>query len=294
MFSSKLKIGLCQIKQTPLKEKNIEYAKYSIDEAAKNGANLIILGECFNCIFQSEWLIKAAEDLTGKAPAPTFEMLQNSAKEHKVYIVGGSIPEIGENGKFHNTSLVFNKDGKVIAKYRKTHLFDVDFPGKMVFKESDTFEAGRDYTIFDTEYGRMGLAICYDIRFPELSLLMSRKGAKILLYPAVFNLTTGPLHWELLLRSRALDNQVFTVGCQNARYTDDSKVYQAWGHSTVVDPLGRVIVTTEHDPAILYADLDLQLVDEARKMLPYESQKRYDIYTLDVTKRTEPGDTKDN
>jgi len=106
----------------------------------------------------------------------------------------------------------------------------------------------------------------------------------VLFYPSQFNLTTGPLHWEVLLRSRALDNQVYAVGCQAARFVEDPSIYQNWGHSMVVDPMGRIMVTTEHEPAIIYADIDLQIIEEVRKMLPFHVEKRYDIYTLDEAK----------
>jgi len=210
--------------------------------------------------------------------------LQSSAKENNIYIVGGSIPEKGEDGVYHNTSLVFNRKGEIIARHRKLHLFDVNIPGKIVFKESDIFVKGTDVTTFDTEYGKMGLAVCYDVRFPELALLMARRGVKVIFYPSAFGLTTGSLHWELLLRSRALDNQVYTVGCMPARFVEDPTIYQAWGHSTVVDPMGRVVVTTEHEPAILYADIDLDLVEDTRNQLPYTISKRYDLYTIEETK----------
>ena len=123
-------------------------------------------------------------------------------------MVGGSVPEKTTEGKHYNTSLVFDRNGQLIAKHRKIHLFDVDFPGKITFKESDFLCPGDSPTVFDTEYGKIGLAICYDMRFPELSLLMAKAGARVLIYPSMFNQTTGPLHWELVLRSRAVDNQV--------------------------------------------------------------------------------------
>mmetsp|Transcript_12252 Transcript_12252/g.10555 ORF Transcript_12252/g.10555 Transcript_12252/m.10555 type:complete len:133 (+) Transcript_12252:159-557(+) len=132
-------------------------------------------------------------------------MLQETAKKNNIYLVGGTIPE--KEGDFiYNTSLVFDRTGQVIGKHRKVHLFDIDIPGKITFKESEYLKPGNQITIVDTEYGKIGIAICYDMRFPELALLMSKKGAKMLVYSGCFNQTTGPLHWELILRSRALDN----------------------------------------------------------------------------------------
>jgi len=135
--------------------------------------------------------------------------LKDISKKTDTYIIGGTIPEKGEDGKLYNTSLAFNRKGEVIAKYRKMHLFDIDIPGKVTYKESDTFKAGNQIVVFDTEYCKFGLGICYDIRFPELGILLARNGAKVIVYPGNFSMHTGGLHWDLLLKARALDNQVF-------------------------------------------------------------------------------------
>lgn len=130
------------------------------------------------------------------------------AKKTGTFLIGGSIPERGEHGKLYNTCLVFDRKGEQIAKFRKLHLFDIDIPGKVAYKESDTFGAGNKIVTFDTEYCRIGLGICYDIRFPELGALLAKQGAQVLVYPGNFTVHTGNLHWEYLLKARALDNQV--------------------------------------------------------------------------------------
>jgi Predicted amidohydrolase len=140
--------------------------------------------------------------------SPTVKMLQETAKKNNIYLIGGSIPEKTEDGKFYNTSLIFNRNGDLLTKHRKVHLFDIDIKDKITFKESEYLQAGNQITVFDTEYCKVGVGICYDMRFPELGLLMAKKGAKVIVYAGCFNQTTGPLHWELLLRSRAVDNQV--------------------------------------------------------------------------------------
>ncbi len=281
MLKKILRVGVCQIKQSKVKAENIELAGKAIREAAKNGAQLVVLGEYFNTMYNKEWSLKDAENLDDPQNAPTLSFLKDISKNLGIYIVAGSIPERGGEDKIYNTSLILNKEGEVIARCRKIHLFDIDIPGKITFKESEYLIPGEKITTFDTEFGKVGVAICYDMRFPELALLMAKKGCKMIVYPGCFNQTTGPLHWELLLRSRAVDNQVYAIGCATSRFTEDPNMYQSWGHSTCVDPMGKVIATCEQEPTIIYADVDFDYVDEVRKQLPYQFQKRSDVYKLE-------------
>jgi len=287
MISKTFKLALCQIKQSKDKLINIESARKLLKESAKNGAKVCVLGETFNSLYQKEFLRENAENLSDKSSAVTVNFLQDIAKELNIYLIAGSIPEIDENKKLYNTSLVFDKNGELIAKHRKVHLFDIDIPGKATYKESDIFCAGNDVTVFDTEYCKMGLAICYDIRFPELALLMAKKGAKVLFYPANFTMTTGPLHWETLLKARALDCQVYVAGCSTSKYSEDPSIYQSWGHSTIVDPMSKVLSTCEHEETILYSDIDLQYLEDVRQQLPYQYQKRTDLYDIKDPKKNE-------
>lgn len=141
--------------------------------------------------------------------------------------------------KIYNTSFVFDRSGNQIVRHRKMHLFDIRVDGGQSFCESDTFSAGEDITVFDTEFGKMGLIICFDIRFPELTRLEAFKGAQAVFVPAAFNMTTGPAHWELSFRARALDNQVFMVGCAPAR--DENAFYVSYANSIVTGPWGDVL-----------------------------------------------------
>lgn len=182
-----------------------------------------------------------------------------------------------ETKKYFNTSLVFSPEGRLIATHRKMHLFDIDIPGKITFKESDVLSPGNKVTIFDLpEYGKIGLAICYDVRFPELAMIAARKGAFILVYPGAFNTTTGPMHWSLQARARAMDNQVYVAMCSPARDTNAS--YHAWGHSMVVDPNAEVMAEADENETIIYADLDGAKIDETRKGIPIYTQRRFDVY----------------
>ncbi|KAI5310578.1 Omega-amidase nit3 [Ascosphaera atra] len=200
------------------------------------------------------------------------------AAEAKAYLVGGSIPEfVPESKQYYNTSLIFSPSGSLIGTHRKVHLFDIDIPGKITFKESEVLTPGNKVTLIDLpEYGRIAVAICYDVRFPELAMIAARKGAFALIYPGAFNLTTGPLHWSLLARSRANDNQVFVGMCSPAR--DMSATYHAWGHSLICAPNGEIVTEAGEDECIVTADLDPKTLEDTRKGIPIYGQRRFDVY----------------
>lgn len=179
--------------------------------------------------------------------------------------------------KYHNTSLLFSPKGVLLATHRKVHLFDIDIPGKITFKESDVLSPGNKLTLIDIPpYGKIALAICYDIRFPELATIAARKGCFLLLYPGAFNLTTGALHWELQARARAVDNQVYVGLCSPARDMEAS--YNAWGHSMVVDPNAGVMCEAGEEEEVVYAELTGEKIEEARKGIAIYTQRRFDVY----------------
>ncbi|GFP91374.1 omega-amidase chloroplastic [Phtheirospermum japonicum] len=203
---TKFKIGLCQLKVTADKERNINHARSAIEEAAEKGAKLVVLPEIWNSPYSNDSFPVYAEDIeAGFDVSPSTAMLSEIARLLDITIIGGSIPE--RNGdKLYNTCCVFGPDGNMKAKHRKIHLFDIDIPGKITFKESNTLTAGEVPTIVDTEVGRIGIGICYDIRFQELAMIYAARGAQLICYPGAFNMTTGPLHWELLQRARMTIN----------------------------------------------------------------------------------------
>ncbi|XP_041373451.1 omega-amidase NIT2-like [Gigantopelta aegis] len=269
---SKFKLALIQMLVGTSKGDNLSRAVKFITEAAKSGAQLVALPECFNSPYGTKYFKEYSE----KIPGETSQVLSKAAKENKIFLVGGSYPE-EENGKIFNTCPVFGPDGRLIATHRKVHLFDIDVPGKMTFKESEVLSSGNQLTSFQTDFGKIGIGICYDIRFPEMSQSYSQKGCSLLIFPGAFNMTTGPAHWELLQRSRALDNQLYVATVSPAR--DDTASYVVWGHSTVVNPWGEVIATTDHKETIVYADIDLGYMSEVREHIPVSRQKRNDLYT---------------
>jgi omega-amidase len=273
--NSTFKFAAIQLAVTADKDNNLKNAADKIKEAASNGAKVISLPECFNCPYGNQYFPTYAESI---GEGPTAKMLAQAAIDNKVYLVGGSFPE-REGDKLYNTSLTFSPEGKVLTKHRKVHLFDINIPGKMVFKESETLSPGNTLSYFDTEFCRIGVAICYDVRFAELAQLAAQKeGCKVLCYPGAFNMTTGPAHWELLLRARALDNQVYVAGVSPAR--DEKATYIAWGHSTIVNPWGEVVAKASAEAAIIYADIDLARLDEIRGQIPITFQRRSDMYAV--------------
>ncbi|KAL6519204.1 Omega-amidase, chloroplastic [Orobanche gracilis] len=272
------KIALCQLLVTADKEKNIAHAGQVIKDAAEKGAQLILLPEVWNSPYSNDCFPVYAEDIdAGGDASPSTAMLSELSRSLKITIVGGSIPE-KSGDRLYNSCCVFGTDGNLKAKHRKIHLFDIDIPGQMTFKESRTLTAGECPTIVDTDVGRIGIGICYDIRFQELAAIYASRGAHLICYPGAFNMTTGPLHWELLQRARAADGQLYVATCSPARDTGSS--YVAWGHSTLVGPYGEVLATTEHDETTVISEIDYSLIEQRRTYLPFQSQRRGDLYQL--------------
>jgi predicted amidohydrolase len=282
LLKQPLKLALVQLASGADKALNLSHARTKVLEAAQAGAKLIVLPECFNSPYGTQYFPKYAETLLPSPPtkeqSPSFHALSAIAAEAKAYLVGGSIPELEPaTNKYYNTSLVFSPTGALIGTHRKTHLFDIDIPGKITFKESEVLSPGNQLTIVDLpEYGKIGLAICYDIRFPEAAMIAARRGAFMLVYPGAFNLTTGPLHWSLLARARAVDNQAYVALCSPAR--DMSATYHAYGHSLVANPSAEILAEADETESIVYADLDNDTIVNTRKGIPVYTQRRFDLY----------------
>ncbi|RKU45654.1 hypothetical protein DL546_003896 [Coniochaeta pulveracea] len=283
LLKKPVKIACIQLASGSDKATNLSHARDKILEAGRSGANIVVLPECFNSPYGTEYFSSYAEQLQplppSKEQSPSFHALSEAAREAGVYLVGGSIPELavgraagedklggkeaetekeeGEEKKtYYNTSLIFDPKGELLATHRKVHLFDIDIPGGITFKESDVLSAGNKITLVDLpDYGRIAVAICYDVRFPEMAMVAARRGAFALVYPGAFNMTTGPLHWRLLAQGRAVDNQVM-----------------------VVDPMAKVLVEAEEGESIVYGELDAETIEKARKGIPLRDQRRFDVY----------------
>ncbi|WP_425447699.1 carbon-nitrogen hydrolase family protein [Dethiothermospora halolimnae] len=272
---SKVKVGLCQMTVTGDKGKNISKAQAMVEDCVKKGVNIVVLPEMFNCPYDNSYFPKFAETYpTGE----TIKALSNMAKDNGIYLVGGSIPEKDGEGKIYNTSFVFDYNGELIGRHRKMHLFDIDVAGGVTFKESDTLAPGNDVTIFDTKYGKFGLCICYDIRFPELIRIMALEGVRGVFVPAAFNMTTGPAHWEILFRSRALDNQIYMLGTAPARNEEAS--YTSYGNSIIVDSWGSILERLGDNEGVIITEIDLDKIDKTREQIPTFKHRRTEIYDL--------------
>lgn len=266
-----IKLGLCQMKVCRDKEENLHQAEKALRQAAAQGAQLALLPEMFNCPYENACFPVYGEPAGGQ----TWQFLSRMAQELGLYLAGGSVPEI-EGEKVYNTCYLFSPQGEELARHRKIHLFDIDVPGGQRFKESDTLTAGDQITVVKTPLGKLGLAICFDIRFSELFRVMEAQGAQVILVPAAFNMTTGPAHWSLAFRSRAVDNQCFVAGCSPAR--DEGASYVAYGHSLVCNPWGTVITEMDEKEGVQVVNVELNDLVRYRAQIPILSGRRTDLY----------------
>lgn len=271
-MKDKLKVAVCQLRTELDGEETMKKAADFVRRAAEGGADFAVLPEMFNCPYSGRYFRRFAAEGHEKAVAA----MSAWACENGIYLVGGSVPETEEE-RLYNTCYVFDRKGNQIAKHRKVHLFDVNIPG-MRFRESDTFTPGKEITVFDTEFGKMGAAICFDVRFPELFRAMASRGARVIFLPAQFNMATGPAHWADTLKIRAVDNELFFIGASAARY--EGFAYECWGHSAVYDPFGIILAEADETEQIIFADLDLARVDEVRAQLPTFLHLRRDVYAV--------------
>ncbi len=272
-MKNKFKLALCQMKVIDDKNSNIKKALDMIEISANNGSDLVILPEMFNCPYDNNKFREYAEE---KGSSKTLKAISEAAEKFNIYIVAGSIPELKE-GKLYNSSFILDRNGEIIGSHRKMHLFDIDIPGKIIFKESENLSAGNQITVIETDICKIGVVICYDMRFPELLRIMTLKGAELIVIPGAFNMTTGPAHWETLIRARAVDNQLYMAAASPAKNEELS--YVAYGNSMVVDPWGKILARAGEEEEIIYADIDLSRIKEVREELPVLKNRREDIYS---------------
>lgn len=243
---------------------NLDTAAHLINEAASNGAELVVLPEMFATMNDAVKVL--VKEPMGKGKIQDF--LSHQAEHHHIWLVGGTIPIACMNSnKFAAACLVYDEHGKNVARYDKIHMFDVQLSETEVYKESALIEPGTETVVIDSPIGKLGLAVCYDVRFPDQFKSLVKKGAEIVALPSAFTMKTGNAHWELLMRSRAIDNFVYMMGaCQGGTHTNGRQTY---GNSMIVEPWGKVIARKIEDGiGVIYASIDINKVYEARKTIP--------------------------
>lgn len=262
-----MKLALCQMEVVAKKAKNLERAKCMLQEAAQKDAQIAILPEMFTVPYVPELFLDAAECCEY---GPAAQMLAQTAKDTGLWIVGGSIPE-QQGAAVYNTSMVFDGTGRLVGKYRKAHLFDVQIPNRLTCSESDAITKGDTLPLIVNGPVKMSVAICFDIRFPEWIALSARDGADLLALPAAFSRVTGPKHWELLLRARAVDNQMYVAGISPAQCRT------AYGHSLLVAPDGTVLCDCGEGECVAVVDINLQVAEQVRQAMPLQASRRLNV-----------------
>jgi predicted amidohydrolase len=252
-------------------EANVAAAEELLREAAAGGAGLAALPELFPYYGSQRRMRELAEPI----PGPTTERLSAIARDSSMWVLGGSLCEAVDE-RVHNTSPLFNRAGELVASYRKIHLYDVDLPDQRPIRESALFTPGTELITHETEEVRLGLTVCYDLRFPELYRGLMTLGAQVLLVPSAFQALTGEAHWEVLLRARAIEDQCFVVAAaQWGPWGPPDAGHRCYGHSMVVDPWGRILIEAPGDgDGVFFADLDMGELRRVRGALPALSHRR--------------------
>ncbi len=270
-----------QLNSTGQKERNLEVAERLVRAAAADGATLVALPEKWNLLAGGETLHAGAEPLDG----PSLEAARSWARGLGIHLLAGSICELGDGGRCHNTSVLIDPEGADIAAYRKIHMFDVEVGG-VSYRESEVEEAGTEivaaegpepHSLDDSIIGlpTIGLSVCYDLRFPELYRILAVRGARLVTVPSAFTMATGPDHWQVLLRARAIENQLFVIA---PNQFGKAPPFHSYGRSAIVDPWGVAIATAADGEGFIAADLDLAAQERIRESLPSLANRRPQAY----------------
>lgn len=263
-----MRVAVCQLNSRADREANLAVARELLADAARAGADLAVLPEYTDYLGPASGA-PPPEPVDGPYP----KVFAEAAREHRIWVVAGSYHETGPDpGRTYNTSLVFDRAGAFVAAYRKIHLYDVAIPGRVSYQESRTVAPGDTPVTVEVEGVRVGLSICYDLRFPELYRRLAADGAQLLLVPSAFMLHTGRDHWEVLLRARAIENQCFVAAA--AQIGDHEPGRTCYGRSMVVDPWGVVLAQAPDEVGVTFADLDLDRLAVVRTELPSLANRR--------------------
>ena len=261
------KIAVIQMVSSADVEENLKHASSLLTEAADQGAELVLLPEYFPLLSDNETDKLNYQEEFGAGPLQDF--LATQARAHQFWLIGGTIPlKSSQPERILNSCLLFDPAGKCTARYDKLHLFDVHIDGKGngSYNESDTIAPGHNITVAHTPFGNIGMSVCYDLRFPELYRKMSEQGMDLITVPAAFTHSTGKRHWEVLLKSRAVENLCFVIAAnQGGRH---SRRRASWGHSMIIDPWGDILCSLDTGPGVACTDIRLERIKELRQSFP--------------------------
>src|SRR6266567_8619169 len=269
----KIRVAAVQMTSSADKSANLEQAERLVTQAAATGADVVVLPEKWNAIGDAAVYHATAESIEG---GESVAAMSEWARTHGITLVGGSITERREGReKLSNTSLVFDPDGELVGLYRKIHLFDVEVGGH-VYRESEAEEAGDEPVVVHGEGWPIGLTICYDVRFPELYRILALEGAELVTVPSHFTTPTGKDHWHVLLRARAVENQLYVAAAAQVGETLPGKL--AYGRSLIVDPWGIVLAQAADEESVIAAELDRAHLDDIRAKLPSLANRQANAY----------------
>jgi predicted amidohydrolase len=263
--------AVCQMTSTSDAEANLLQAERLVREAAARGAALVATPENTSYLGPHAEKVRRAEPPDG----PTCGRFAALAAELRVHLLLGSFNERApEQGRCFNSSVLFGPGGERLGVYRKLHLFDVDVPGGVSFRESDTVAPGSEVVVIESPIARFGLSICYDLRFGELYRALVAGGAELLTIPSAFTAVTGKAHWEPLIRARAIETQSYVLAAAQCGHHDDDGLRESHGHAMIVDPWGQVVASVSDGPGVALAEIDLGRVERVRAGIPMARHRR--------------------
>ena len=267
-------VAAVQMASGPNVKANLEEVEKLIKTAIQQDARLVVLPENFAIMGLTEVDKVAIAESAGEGPIQQF--LSQQASRHGIWIVGGTIPiESNVTGKVYSASLLYNDSGDMVARYDKIHLFDVVLEdSKESYNESETIESGDDVVVVDTPFGKLGMAVCYDLRFPELFRAMAEVGMELCVLPSAFTNLTGRAHWESLLRARAIENLCYMIAPDQGGYHKNGR--ETYGDSMIIDPWGVVLNRLPHGTGVVVSDIDLEKLRKTRQNFPALQHKRLD------------------
>ncbi|MDQ4082109.1 MAG: carbon-nitrogen hydrolase family protein [Actinomycetota bacterium] len=276
-MADRLRVACVQLNSGTVKADNLEKAERLVARAAASGADIVVLPEKWNAIGSPDTLRANAEPLAG---GESVAAMSGWARGHGITLVGGSITELRDGReKLSNTCAVFDPSGEIAAVYRKIHMFDVEVGGH-VYRESEAEEPGEETFVCEAEGWRLGLSVCYDLRFPELYRILALEGAELVTVPAAFTLYTGKDHWNLLVRARAVENQCYVVAANEWGTHEGGKA--SYGRSLIIDPWGIVLAEAPDEDTVIVAEVDRARLQRIRRELPSLANRRPAAYRWPV------------